>query len=60
MNSSTQMAHSGLLLLMLVSLSVAVKGKSKVKFDCDAFVIKTSCAIESLLPGGEYDKKANE
>ena len=56
------MPHSSLLLLLLASLSVAVavKEKPKVVFDWDAFIIKTSCAIESLLPGGGYDKKANE
>ena len=54
------MPHSSLLLFLLASLSGAVKGKSKVKFDWDAFSIKTSCAIESLLPGGGYDKKANK
>ena len=37
-----------------------MRGKAKVKAGWTEFTIRISCAIESLLPDGEYDQEANK
>ena len=47
-----------ILLLALLALARGDQGERKDDFDWTGFILGSSCSLETLLPGGEYDQAA--
>ena len=60
LSQQTRMPHLWSVFLLITLGCSCVRGKAKVKAGWTEFTIRISCAIESLLPDGEYDQEANK